>query len=56
MQGASPSSIGPSRNDRLIRSFPAMPLRSPIAPITKSDRFFSAALRDNDPEIFAAIG
>ncbi len=33
-----------------------MPLRSPIAPITKSDRFFSAALRDNDPEIFAAIG
>jgi len=56
MQGASPSSIGPSRNDRLIRSFSAMPLRSPIAPITASNRFFSAALRDNDPEIFAAIG
>ncbi len=33
-----------------------MPLRSPIAPITASNRFFSAALRDNDPEIFAAIG
>src|SRR6266446_10920017 len=33
-----------------------MPLRSAIAPIAESDRFFSAPLRDSDPEIFAAIG
>ncbi len=33
-----------------------MPLRSAIAPFAETDRFFSAKLRDSDPDIFVAIG